>query len=296
MHQVLFTIPIFGGVRVFGFGTMLVLAFVSSTWLAWWRARREHLDPEVIWDMTFWIFLSGLVGARLFYCIEYWGKDINSLLDVVQYWKGGIVFYGGILGASAAFFVYRHFRPFPFRPFLDVLAPAIAIGTLFGRLGCFLNGCCYGDPCQLPWAVSFPKPSPPWHQHYVLGMIPPNATQSLPIHPTQLYSALDGLILLLLLSAYFPLRRRDGEVMGLLMVTYPITRFLIEYLRNDEGAFFAGLTISQNISVALLLGGLLYWSCLSWLPKALYRDHHAPVAPPSDAGGRGGVVIDLRPS
>ena len=113
MHQVLFTIPIFGGVRVFGFGTMLVLAFVSSTWLAWWRARREHLDPEVILDMAFWVFLSGLVGARLFYCIEYWGSEINSLWDVFQYWKGGIVYYGGILGASAAFFVYRHFRPFP---------------------------------------------------------------------------------------------------------------------------------------------------------------------------------------
>jgi phosphatidylglycerol---prolipoprotein diacylglyceryl transferase len=296
MHQVLFTIPIFGGVRVFGFGTMLVLAFVSSTWLAWWRARREHLDPEVIWDMTFWIFLSGLVGARLFYCIEYWGKDINSLWDVLQYWKGGIVYYGGILGASAAFLVYRHFRRFPFRPFLDVLAPSIAIGTLFGRLGCFLNGCCYGDLCQLPWAVSFPKPSPPWYHHHVLGMIPLNATQSLPIHPTQLYSALDGLVLLLLLSAYFPLRRRDGEVMGLLMVAYPITRFLIEYLRNDEGAFFAGLTISQNISVVLLLGGLLYWVWLSWLPMKLYRDYHAPIAPRSDAGAGGGVVIDLRPS
>jgi phosphatidylglycerol---prolipoprotein diacylglyceryl transferase len=296
MHQVLFTIPIFGGVRVFGFGTMLVLAFVSSTWLASWRAKREHLDPEVIWDMTFWIFLFGLVGARLFYCIEYWGKDINSVGDVLQYWKGGIVYYGGILGASAAFLVFRHFRPFPFRPFLDVLAPSIAIGTLFGRLGCFLNGCCYGDPCQLPWAVSFPMPSPPWSHHRFLGMIPPDATQSLPVHPTQLYSALDGLILLLLLSAYFPLRRRDGEVMGLLMVSYPISRFLIEYLRNDEAAFFAGLTISQNISVVLLLGAFLYWSWLSWLPKALYRDHHAPVAPPSDAGGRGGVVIDLRPS
>ena len=112
--------------------------------------------------MSFWIFLFGLIGARLFYCIEYWGKDIKSLWDVLQYWKGGIVYYGGILGGVAAFFVYRHFRPFPFRPYMDVLAPSIAVGTLFGRLGCFLNGCCYGDLCQLPWAVSFPMPSPPW--------------------------------------------------------------------------------------------------------------------------------------
>jgi phosphatidylglycerol---prolipoprotein diacylglyceryl transferase len=107
------------------------------------------------------------------------------------------------------------------------------------------------------------------------------------------YSALDGLVLLLLLSAYFLLRRRDGEVMALLMVTYPITRFLIEYLRNDEGAFFAGLTISRNISVVLLLGGFLYWTWLSGLPRDLYRDQHGPIAPRSDAGG---LAIDLRVS
>jgi phosphatidylglycerol:prolipoprotein diacylglycerol transferase len=214
----------------------------------------------------------GLVGARLFYCIQYWGHGIDSLLDVVQYWKGGIVYYGGILGGVIAFFVYRYVRPFPLRPYLDVMAPAIAVGTLFGRLGCFLNGCCYGDACNLPWAVSFPKPSPPWERQHNLGLIPPEATHSLPLHPTQIYSAIDALVLLILLTCYYPLRRRDGEVMGLLMITYPITRFLIEYLRNDEAVFFAGLTISQNISIVLLLCGLAYWSWLSWFPRSRYAD------------------------
>ena len=93
-------------------------------------------------------------------------------------------------------------------------------------------------------------------------MIPRDALWSLPVHPTQLYSAIDGLVLLVLLSAYYPLRRRDGEVMALLMVTYPVTRFLIEYLRNDEGIFWFGLTISQNISVFLLLAGILFWTWL----------------------------------
>ena len=128
MRQVLFTIPIFGGIKVFGYGAMLVLAFIGSTWLATWRARREKLDPEVILDMAFWIFFIGLAGARLFYCIQYWGKGIDSLLDVVQYWKGGIVYYGGILGGVLAFFVYRHLRPFPLRPYLDVMAPPIMVG------------------------------------------------------------------------------------------------------------------------------------------------------------------------
>ena len=93
-------------------------------------------------------------------------------------------------------------------------------------------------------------------------MIPRDALWSLPVHPTQLYSAIDGLILLFLLSAFYPLRRRDGQVMALLMVTYPVTRFLVEYLRNDEGVFWFGLTISQNISVFLLLAGVLFWTWL----------------------------------
>ena len=139
MRQVLFTIPIFGGVKVFGYGAMLVVAFISSTWLAYWRARRERLDPEVIGDMSFWVFLFGLIGARLFYCIEFWGEDIKTLWDVVQYWKGGVVYYGGIVGGVAAFFFYWRLRPFPMRPYMDALAPSIAVGTLFGRLGCFLE-------------------------------------------------------------------------------------------------------------------------------------------------------------
>ncbi len=281
MRQVLFTIPIFSGLSIYGFGAMLVLAFVSATWLGCWRARREHLDPDVIADMAIWVCLFGMVGARLFYCYEYWGHDIKSLWDVVQYWKGGIVFYGGIVGGAIAFFVYRRLRPFPLRPYMDVIAPSIAVGTFFGRLGCFLNGCCYGDTCRLPWAVSFPAPSPPWLHHRALGMIPQNASYSLPVHPTQIYASIDGLVLLLLLTAYFPLRRRDGEVIALAMVAYPITRFLIEFLRNDEAAFFAGLTISQNISVVLFACALAFWAWILRQPAQLYRDLHPAMRPHS---------------
>jgi phosphatidylglycerol:prolipoprotein diacylglycerol transferase len=113
-------------------------------------------------------------------------------------------------------------------------------------------------------------------------LIGPEDPRSLPVHPTQLYSAIDGIVLLWLLSAYYPLRRRDGEVMALLMVTYPITRFLIEYLRNDEGGIFLGLTISQNISILLFLAGLLFWYVLSRSP-ARGADH--PDCPPVSLGG-----------
>ena len=272
MRQILFTIPVFGGIKVFGYGAMLVLAFASSTWLAVRRTSREKLDPELVLDMAFWLFAGGLIGARLFYCVQYWGRGIDSVLDVFQLWKGGIVYYGGILGGVLAFFLYRRVNPFPVRPYLDALAPSIAVGTLFGRLGCFLNGCCFGDVCHTALGVQFPKGSPPWESEVRFGLIPQDALHSLPLHPTQIYSAVDALVLLVLMSAYYPMRRRDGEVMGVLMIAYPVTRFLIEYLRNDEGIFFAGMTISQTISVGLLAAAAAYWYWLSRLPKGRYAD------------------------
>ncbi|AGA29465.1 prolipoprotein diacylglyceryl transferase [Singulisphaera acidiphila] len=274
MRQILFTIPIFG-VPIFGYGTMLFLAFIGSTQLAAWRARREKLDPELLYDLALWVFIGGLVGARLFYVIQYWGDRIRTVGDIFRIWEGGIVLYGSIMGGTAAFFFYRFLRPFPLRPLLDVVAPSLALGVALGRFGCFLNGCCYGDFCDLPVGVAFPKNSPPWNAQVVSRLIDAKAHWSLPVHPTQIYSSLDGLILLLLLTAYYPLRRRDGEVMALLMVTYPISRFLIEYLRNDEGAIFAGLTISQNISVLLFAWGLLYWNYLRRLPEGRYADQKA---------------------
>src|SRR6516164_6903216 len=159
MWQVLYTIPIFGGIKVFGYGMMLFLAFLASMNLAAWRARREKLDPEVIYDLSLWLFMGGLIGARLFYVIQYWGDRIRTIADIFRIWEGGIVLYGSIIGGTAAFFLYRAIRRFPLLPLLDVVAPSLALGIAVGRIGCFLNGCCYGDLCTLPWGTSFPHDS-----------------------------------------------------------------------------------------------------------------------------------------
>ena len=271
MRQVLFEVP-FLGVKIFGYGLMLFFAFLGSMHLAARRARREGLDPETIYDLALWVFLGGIIGARGFYVLEYWGTRITSFWEIFEIWKGGIVLYGSVFGGAVAFLAYRAIRPFPLRPMLDVVAPAIALGIAIGRVGCFLNGCCWGDTCDLPWAVSFPRESPPWVAELSLRQIPPDAAQSLWLHPTQLYSTVDGLILLTLLNAYYPLRRRDGEVMGLLMICYPITRFFIEQLRNDEGVFYAGMTVSQVISVGILAGALIYWAFLLRSAKSRHAD------------------------
>ncbi len=273
MRQILFTIPIFGKqIPLFGYGVMLVIAMLSAVNLAAWRARREKLDPEVIYDLSLWALVGGLLGARLFYVIQYWGTGVRSFADIFKIWEGGIVLYGGILGGTLAFFWYWSRYKFPLKPMMDVMGPSLAIGVAIGRVGCFLNGCCWGDPCNLPWAVRFPAESAPWRAELNRGLISASDLTSLPLHPTQLYSTIDGLVLCLLLTAYYPLRRRDGQVFGLLMLTYPITRFLIEYLRNDEPAFFLGMTISQLISILIFVVGLAFYATVSRSSVPLYAD------------------------
>ena len=201
MWQVLFRVPGLG-VPIFGYGLFLFFAFLFSMNLAAWRARREHLDRDLILDMALWMFVGGLVGARLFYVVQKWGTEVHDIVEAFQIWKGGIVFYGSIMGGAFAFFTYRALRPFPLRPYLDCVAPAIAIGIALGRVGCFLNGCCYGDRCDLPGlGVSFPAGTAPWAQQLAQGLITNDAPYSLPVHPTQIYAAIDGLVLLGLLTA-----------------------------------------------------------------------------------------------
>jgi phosphatidylglycerol:prolipoprotein diacylglycerol transferase len=340
MRQILFEVP---GIhlRIFGFGVMLCLAFFGAIGLAAWRARREKLDPEVVYDLAFWVLVGGLVGARAFYVWQYWGTRITGVAEIFEIWKGGIVFYGGLMGSSLASYLYWLRRRFPLRPMLDVIAPSAALGLALGRLGCFLNGCCYGDQCDLPWAVAFPIESPPWYDQLRDGEIvypspgahgpyrrylmilddgpeknhilrddraKPDAppieptrevrsfvgpdgktvqrtvkvmsvgARALPVHPSQLYSSIDGVLLLLLLSAYYPLRRRDGEVFALFLACYPITRMLVEQVRGDEAAFFAGMTVSQNVSVLMLGVAGLFWGYLLRQPAGRHADAPAEEA------------------
>ena len=236
--------------------------------IAAWRARREKLDPELVYDMAIYVFIGGLVGARGFYVFQYWGERVHERLGNLRDLEGRD----------------RPLRQHPRRdarlPLLSMASPVPAPADArrprpggccsgspyIGRVGCFLNGCCFGDACNLPWAVRFPKDSPPWVSEVTRNLIRPDAEHSLWLHPTQLYSAVDGLVLFLLLSAFYPLRKRDGQVIGLLLLTYPVTRFLIEHLRNDEGIFAAGMTISQFISVGIFAFGVAFWVILSRRP------------------------------
>ena len=273
MRPILFELP--GGFKVFGYGLMLFLAYLASINMTAWRARKGHLNPGFAFDMATWLFIGGLVGARAFFVIQY-RRNFDSFFDIFKIWEGGIVFYGSLIGGTIALLLFWYFYRFPFLPMADAIAPAICIGMAIGRLGCFLNGCCYGDRCELPWAVSFPSVSAPFKDQVARGLIPPTATHSLPLHPTQLYLTIDGLVLLGVVLAFWPHRKADGQAMALYFLLYAITRTLVEELRNDESAQYLGMTISQMISVGVFGVGIFFWVMANKFGRPLYVDTHPP--------------------
>jgi phosphatidylglycerol:prolipoprotein diacylglycerol transferase len=185
MRQVLFWIPIHWlpfvpddwmpqGIPVYGFGLMLFLTFVTCVWLASRRARKEGIDPKYIQDLAIWIFVGGIIGARLVY-MRWGGKEPVPIEQFFRIWEGGLVFYGsavgGVVGSIAYLFVIRkhHLNT---RQLADIVAPTVAWGLMLGRVGCLLNGCCFGgvtcpkENCSIvhfPPSLSFPVHSPPWH-------------------------------------------------------------------------------------------------------------------------------------
>lgn len=199
-----------------------------------------------------------MIGARAFYFVQH-PEAFHEPSDLFRTWQGGNVFYGCILGGLTGSILYWLRRPFPFWRMADAVAPAVAVGAALGRIGCFLNGCCHGAVCDVPWAVRFPAGSHAWARQVNDGLISTEARVSLPVHPTQLYSFLTGMVVVGLLLLYARRDRSPGKVMALLMIAYSVTRWPIESLRSDEPAVFAGMTWSQNISVALIVGGLALW-------------------------------------
>ncbi|MBD3672388.1 MAG: prolipoprotein diacylglyceryl transferase [Planctomycetaceae bacterium] len=252
-------------VPVFGWGFMLVLGFLSAGMFTIRRAERIGIPKELIWDLGMYIFASGIVGARLFFLVQYRRvvfRDVTNFGQFLQaalnFSDGGMVLYGGVLLGMVVYIWFCRTRQIPALVLADLVIPAIFIGLAFGRLGCLLNGCCYGDVCELPWSIQFPPGSPPYDALLNRGFLEPGAEKSLPLHPTQIYSSLNAFLLAALSAVWFKRRTKDGEVVVLALLTYPVMRFTIEFLRNDEfGQFRTGLTISQLVSIGLFSLGIL---------------------------------------
>ncbi len=246
---------------------MLMVGFLVALYVARIRAKSEGINPEHISNLGIFTILTGIVGGRSFYVIQNFDSYKHNPLDILKIYEGGLVFYGGLLFAIAALIFFLKIKKLPVLKTLDIIAISFALGTVFGRIGCFLNGCCWGDICNpnLLWAVSFPKSvdvynmidgSPAFLHHLEAGLVSVSDNYSLPIHPTQIYSALGNLAIFFVLNAFFKYRKRDGEITLLFCILYPVMRFCMEILRDDNPPLFDGLTISQNASILVFTGAV----------------------------------------
>jgi phosphatidylglycerol---prolipoprotein diacylglyceryl transferase len=244
-----------GEFPVHTYGVLLALAFISALLVASRLAARDGLPRERVFDMGLWMLLGGLLGSKLLLMLAepHYGTSLRNLLSV-DFLRSGGVWYGGFLGGLAAgLFLVRRYR-LPFWKTTDAFAPGVALGQAVGRLGCFAAGCCWGDSCELPWGVSFPAEA-----ERTTGV-----PAGVPLHPTQLYES--GAVLLIFLFLLWLHRRKrfDGQVITLYAMLYGVTRFTVEFFRDDPRGDIAGLTsqtglsTSQLISLFVFIGGTIF--------------------------------------
>ena len=307
MFPELFKIP-FTDLTIKSYGTMMVIGFLLAVFLIRRLSRNITPNATLITNAALYALIGGIFGARLFYVIHYFDQFRGNLLSAFAIWRGGLELLGGLL-AIVVIFVYLRWHKLPVRRYLDILAIGIMLALSFGRIGCFLNGCCFGAPTDLPFGVQFPYGSFAYHSqiepdlarnrtepllelpkdffefYYENGillsallpyedltaeqkqMVSSGQYQCLSVHPTQLYSSAAGGLWCVIL--YFFWRKgqktnnakkgkgifKSGCTFGLMFILYGFGRFFIEFLRDDNPIGFDGLTISQNISIALVVLG-----------------------------------------
>ncbi len=217
-----------GGFPVHWYGVLVALGFMAGLWTASRRAPLSGIASERILDLGPWLLLGTLVGARLLYVITFWNEQFagRPLTDWLKIWQGGLVFYGGLVGASLAYIAYARIRKLPLWVGADVLAPSIALGQVFGRIGCLMFGCCYGKVCHLPWSIRFPADHP---THPVNG-------SALPVHPTQLYESILCLGLYAGLAWLYRHKKFDGQIFAGFLAGHAAVRFFVEFFRGDYPA------------------------------------------------------------
>ena len=255
-------------VPVFGYGFLVFLGCVAAGMLGVRHALRQNIPEQLVWDLAIWLFVSGVIGARGWYVMQYHERLFAGKTSLLEHLKaavdissGGLVLYGGVGLALVAIVIFarRNRVQCPPLKLVDLIIPSFFLALAFGRLGCLMNGCCWGDACQLPWAISFPHGSVPFNSLAARGFLHADAAATFGLHPSQIYSSFNALVLCLVTSTIFRNSPRPGQTVAVALVVYPITRFLLEILRGDElGQFGTGLTISQCFSLALVVVGIVF--------------------------------------
>ena len=225
MYPKLFSI---GNFTIYTYGVLVALGFfVGMQYIV--KYSKNIIGKQQVYDFLFYMILVGIVGARLFYvCLDI-PYYLSKPLEIVQVWKGGLVYYGGFIAVLIFTFFYFRNKKVNVIKLMDVFAPALALGHLFGRIGCFFSGCCYGKNTDCFLAIA--------HKH-----------------PTQLYEALGNLIIFFILHTLLKKPHKDGYVFVLYMLLYSVLRFSVEFFRGDDrGIFIFSLSPAQNISIIIFM-------------------------------------------
>ncbi len=235
------------------YGIFVASGFMAGLWTASRRAMRDRIQPDMIVDLGPWLLVGAIVGARILYVVSYWNESFagRPWTEIFMVQHGGLVYYGGLIGASLACSLFAMLKKLPLWRLADILAPSIALGSFFGRWGCLMNGCCYGRPTTLPWGIQFPKD----HETY------PNY-----VHPTEIYDSLLNLALYAFLAWLFRRKGFDGQVFAVYLICYAVLRSFVEFFRGDytPAHYWGGLTPGQIVSIGIILvGAVLLWR----LPK-----------------------------
>lgn len=245
MHQICFEI---GSLSIRWYGVMAAVGFMTAMFIFNYLRSYAGLNSDQTANLSLLAIFGGLLGARLFYVIQFWSKFKGHLLEVVRIDHGGLVFYGGFIVATLIFIWYCKKHKLDKLAVLDIAAPSLALGHIFGRIGCILNGCCFGKPTDLPWGVTYPQ-----------GSLPPNFSCEVSRHPVQLYEASMNFIVFLVLFNLVG-RMKRGRITALYLISYGVIRFTDEFLRGDHtNLIFDIFTRAQIIGMFLVpIGIILY--------------------------------------
>jgi len=254
MHPILFKL---GPLTIHTYGVLVATAFLVGMFLAAREGRRKGIDPEKVMDLGVYILGAAIVGSRLMQVAVEYRYYMEHPIEVFMIWRGGLVFYGGFIGAFAVSVWYMNRHKLPVWRMADVMAPSIALGQAIGRLGCFSAGCCYGKPTCLPWAVTFSDPDT-------------LAITGVQLHPSQLYESFGALLIFLFLYTYRKKVAFDGQLFWMYALLYSVLRFSLEFLRGDVQRGFMALgdfnvSTSQAVAVFAFLTSVVM---LSRLKKA----------------------------
>ncbi len=257
MQPVLFKI---GAFELRGYGLMLALSFLLGIMLAVHRAKKRDVNPNHVMDLSVIILISAIVGSRFLYVIAHldefrghWLDTINPFQSSGQIGLAGLTLLGGVILSFISSFIYLRRKKLPFLRFADVVIPSVGLGIFLTRIGCFLNGCCYGLPCeQGHFCLTFPPDS-------AAGSIFPGV----PLIPTQLYSSLYGLIIFVVLLALDRRRHFEGYLFYWFLILYGLSRFIIDFFRYYESSMVLfeiggkGLSVNQGISILFIISGVM---------------------------------------